>query len=534
MRSIDRRQFIKHSTGGIAALVVGSGVPWVFTDKAYAAKKATVITFTITDALKDMATHNLINQAQCYFWIYKEAGLPAEAPGPHIFVTQGENVEFSITNELDEPHVLSIPALEFTSGPIEPGATVTASFVPAKSGTYLYYDDLNEPVNRVMGLHGAFIVMPAKPSGAKFTPYDDPTPIIQKLFDDLGQTPWWPGLSWEEGDPFTNTPAFRQYIWLLHQASPNLFAEVGDFTPGLDYPADQFVQKFLHDPFSPTNANAIPQYFTINGQAGHFSHNTPYINPNVRVGEPVLIRILNPGLWTHSLHLHANHFYVLNVANAAKSSLPPADGPPPPSPGDIGDPTGTDPPADNGGTPAGGSSSSGACFISSLEERGSRAFTHFPDGPQENLIWLDVYTAEPMDVIDYLIPYMRPPDIPNARGVGRADPGLATLTGGATWPPNEELATIIPLGLAGSDLAGNVVDLSVTLSVLCYPMHDHSEPTQTSQGGNYNMGMIAGVNFIGDRNTPGGVTNFPHQPLIGPAGPKGLFTPAVNPPWFVK
>ena len=40
-------------------------------------------------------------------------------------------------------------------------------------------------------------------------------------------------------------------------------------------------------------------------------------------------------------------------------------------------------------------------------------------------------------------------------------------------------------------------------------MHDHSEPSQVAEGGNYNCGLICGIDFIGDRNTPGGVTDFP-------------------------
>ena len=31
-------------------------------------------------------------------------------------------------------------------------------------------------------------------------------------------------------------------------------------------------------------------------------------------------------------------------------------------------------------------------------------------------------------------------------------------------------------------------------------MHDHSEPSQTAQGGNYNMGLISGMYITGDRN----------------------------------
>jgi hypothetical protein len=45
-------------------------------------------------------------------------------------------------------------------------------------------------------------------------------------------------------------------------------------------------------------------------------------------------------------------------------------------------------------------------------------------------------------------------------------------------------------------------------------MHDHTEPSQTSQGGNYNMGMISGMNVTGDRNALGGPVNFPNFPTV--------------------
>ncbi len=73
------------------------------------------------------------------------------------------------------------------------------------------------------------------------------------------------------------------------------------------------------------------------------------------------------------------------------------------------------------------------------------------------------------------------------------------------------------------------IDLAQRQSPLCYPMHDHSEPTQTAQGGNYNCGLISGVYFLGDRN---GLVNFPIDEdfqmmldmgrsigVTGPAGP---------------
>jgi len=502
MSGVNRRDFIKYGLGGAAALVVGSGMPWMTENKAQAGIHVQELKFTITDAIKNMATHNTINSAQCYFWIFKEANLPPECPGPIIFATEGDIIELIVTNALDEPHAFFIPGMVNT-GPIAPGATARKFFTVGAGGTYLYFDNLNQPVNRVMGLHGAFIVMPKAPVTTsdgvvhKFTPYSQPTAAVQQLFDDFGSpgrapwptlgSNWFPGLAWEERDPATNTYPFRTYIWLLHQASPKLFARVGDFTPGLDYPADQFVNSFLHDAKSPTNTNNenipalvdalgvvhpaaipndVPQYFTISGQSGHFSHNSPYICPNQRIGEPVVIRLLNAGLWSHSMHIHANHQYITWVNGVV----------------------------------------------------------------MENPIWIDTFTCLPMTVVDYTCPYMRQPDIPNIRGIGRADLGLpaGSLPGGKTWPPNEELNTFIP---------GAGTPFPVQLSPLCYPMHDHSEPSQTAQGGNYNMGLISGINFIGDRNTAGAM-NFPNQPLLhgpgpdSPHGVNGVFPPAVPPPWF--
>jgi hypothetical protein len=483
MAGIKRRDFLKYGLGSMAAVVVGSEMPWLTQGKAHAAVKVMELNFTITDALKDMATHNTLNSAQCYFWIYKEASVAAECPGPSIFATEGETIAINITNNLDEKHAFYIPGM-FNSGPIDPGATVRKFFTVGDGGTYLYYDNLNAPVNRVMGLHGAFIVLPKAPAaGHKITPYSKPTANVQRLYDDFGTKDWWPGLAWGEGDPATNTVPYRTHIWLLHQASPNLFAEVGSFTPGQDYPAAQFVDKFLStdivtfDPIKPT-ANYVPQYFTISGQSGHFSHTTPYICPTHRVGEPTLIRLLNAGLWSHSMHIHANHVFITSVNNVVQS----------------------------------------------------------------NPIWVDVFTLQPGFVVDYTVPYMRPPDIPNARGIGRADTGLTTVNGHPTWPPNEELftfipgpapATVTPFQAVGSLVDGAGKSLGVQLSPMCYPMHDHSEPSQTSQGGNYNMGMISGINFTGDRNTPGGVTSFPNQPLVhGPGPATGVYLPAIPPPWM--
>lgn len=464
-----RRDFLKYAGSGIAALVVGSMMPsWISNNPVFAAQQVQELNFTITDAIKDMVTHNEINQAQCYFWLYKEANFPAEIPGPHIFTTVGDKVKVSITNALDEPHAFYIRGV-VDSGPIPPGESQTIEFTPTTAGTYLYYDNLNAPVNRMMGLHGALIVMPKEAvAGHKFTPYNRPTPAVQRLFDDLGTTEHFPGLAWEEGDPQTHTPAFRQYVWLIHEANSRLFAEVGNYTPGRDFPASQFVKAFLNDPFRSDGKNRKPEFFTINGQSGHFAAHNPYITPNHRVGEPVVVRILNAGLSTHSLHIHANHVYVTSLNGVV----------------------------------------------------------------QENPIWLDTFTFRPMEIVEWVVPFIRPPDVPNERGIGLADTPLMSLANPAipnstphpVWPPTEEMNMHFPeVGTKAGD-----VDISVRMSPICYPMHDHAEPSQSAQGGNYSMGLMSGLDFIGDRNTPGGVTTFPGGEEVHFHGPEHT-GPAAGP-----
>ena len=445
---VSRRDFLKSSLGGVAAMAVGGATGALFTAPAHAHDMPQSFNFHITDALKGMVTDNPGNPAKCYFWVFKEDNFPADCPGPIILTTFGSTITVTVTNDLTQPHAFFVPGM-IDSGPIAPGQTWTGSFMVNKAGTFMYYDNLNAPVNRVMGLHGALIVMPHAPAGPghKMTPYLNPTPFVQRLFDDLGTAAWWPGLAWEEGDmdAVNHQVPFRQYVWLMHQASPVLFAEVGA-NAGV-YDANLFMDKFLRSPFSHNRGTGNAEYFTINGQSGHFAHNTPFICPMNRIGEPSVVRILNAGLWCHSTHIHANHVFVIGVNGAAS----------------------------------------------------------------KNPIWVDTFTSHPMDTYEWVIPYMRPPDIPNTRGIGRQDPGLTTLAGGKTYPPVEELGLMFPAPgeRMAQDQQGNPIDLKVEMSPLCFPMHDHSEASQTAQGGNYNCGLICGINFTGDRNTPGGVTPFP-------------------------
>src|SRR6185369_7836501 len=192
---------------------------------------------------------------------------------------------------------------------------------------------------------------------------------------------------------------------------------------------------------------------TVNGQSGFFSHFIPAITPMSRVGEPVVIHILNAGVQGVSHHMHCNHFFITSINGA----------------------------------------------------------------PNPNPIWVDIYGVRPMDRIDYTFPFMRPPDNANARGIGRPDQPLATSTGIPCWPPQGEMQTFFPAaGTKAKDINGNPVEMGQRLSPLCYPAHDHLESSQTSQGGNYNQGLISGAYVFGDRNALsqglGDWMNFPMDP----------------------
>ncbi len=430
MKTISRREFLKYSigaAGGLAVVVVGSRLSWLSNNPSYAAAAVQSIDFHISDAIKEMHTHNtgLLadgkkvgdgNDARCYFWIYKSVipDYPPECPGPIIMTAEGDEIQISVTNDLDEPHAFYIPGM-VDSGPIAPGATWTATFTAGSPGSYLYYDNLNEPVNRVMGLHGALIVMPTSVTqGHKFTPYG-PLPAdhaVQRLYDDFGSSAHFSGLAWEDEDPspwafeetIINTPPFRSYIWLACQASPKLFAEVGSLAPGELYDKDDFMDAFLRDPFQPhafhtdnPGGNRLPQYFTFNGQSGYFSHLSPWVTPMGRVGEPVVVHILNAGLWLHSMHLHANHFYV-------------------------------------------------TCINGQV---------------QQNPLWIDTYNIHPMDRVDYTVPFMRPPDVPNQRGIGYPDTPMNSLNGNPVWHPVEEFNVYLPG--TGEDIVKDRFDEEVDL-----------------------------------------------------------------------
>ena len=76
----------------------------------------------------------------------------------------------------------------------------------------------------------------------------------------------------------------------------------------------------------------------------------------------------------------------------------------------------------------------------------------------DNPFWIDMWGSFPLDTFEWFSVYMRPPDVPNELGIGRADLSDPLISIGANrhpvWPPVEELNTFLPT-VAGTVVLGN-------------------------------------------------------------------------------
>lgn len=391
---MDRRDFIKIGLTGMTAVAFSDliNIPGIFNQSEAWASQVT-LELSITDAMLETVDLN-----QTYIWAFADLTGP-KFPGPVIFAREGDSIRLRITNNLDEDHAVAVTDTRISSGIIAPGQSVNLDFDAPPAGTYIYYDPLNAPVNRVMGLSGTLIVLPG--SGGEISPYSGPPAQINRLFSDLGNTAEFPGDGWDSA---------RTWIWHMHNIDPrfNAMALAGQTINRI-----QFTREF------------IPEYFFVSGKQGYFSASDPNISPNGRVGQPALIRAVNTGMSTHSLHWHFNHSFILSVNNEL----------------------------------------------------------------QDNLFLVDTFTLPPLGRFDALMPFTRPPDIPP----------VAVMKGGSN--PNRLVRLDAPeeLGLVLAD--------GVPLSPFEYPMHCHTEQSQTMAGGNYPIGgLVVHLELHGDID---GV-DFPH------------------------
>lgn len=386
MSGMERRRFLGLGlTSVAAAMALGSTqagrMAGLVASRASAAPR--LLELTIADAMVEMVDLNPV-----YMWTFGDAAGP-RVPGPVLYAIEGDTIELSVTNALDEPHAFAVAGTGIMTGSIAAGAVGRLSFTAPPPGTYIYLDPLAAPLNRMMGLHGVMVVLPASGS----SPYASPPTAVRTLFDDLGTTAHFPGEPW--------LPE-RTRIWHVHTVDPRWHERVA---AGLSVDPAQMMADFL------------PRYFLLNGKSGYFASHDHDTAPMGRIGQPHLIRIVNTGLTSHSLHIHGNHVFV---------------------------------------TAEGGSISTNVPFI-------------------------DSWQVGPLERVDWLLPFLRPPDIP-----GPESAPLRTAAG-------EEL------NYRGKD--------GIFQSPIEYPMHCHTEPSQSAAGGNYPQGLVTHWAITGDLD---GV-EFPNQ-----------------------
>jgi len=256
--NMNRRNFLKFSGAGVASALAASTGLVSWTPRAEAATINQ--TFNITEGFITQP-----DGVDVYFRGFSPDTASLTVPGAQMIVQEGDTVNITINNTLGTNHSFVIDGL-VDSGVIAAGSSKTVSFIASSAGSYLYYDGLNAPYNRLVGLHGAFSVMP---SGSSNELYAGSATFVQ------------------------------QYNWVTNDIDPAWHDAVRLNT-------------------TPTSTFK-PYYFTINGRSmrvpGHADYADPAIDSGYAtdtrlegsIGDRTLVRILNAGHCMHSVHFHANH-----------------------------------------------------------------------------------------------------------------------------------------------------------------------------------------------------------------------------------
>ena len=253
-----RRDFLKAGMASVVGTVAGSSALLIWNSRAHASAVNVNLTMLAGDV-------TMIDDTVAYMFSFSNSG-SIEFPGPTIVCQEGDTVNVNLYNTLNTMSSFKVGGTNIYQTVVA-GGSDSVSFSAPAPGSYLYYDDLNGGVNRVMGLHGALIVMPKCATNQSFS----------------------------------GGPTFvRQYKWVLGNVDP-LWGEAVRIN-GHDYVTNPALSV---DTFK-------PRYFTINGQSYERTHhaNTELAG---HIGEPALVRILNAGMVTHSPHFHGNHVDIISV-----------------------------------------------------------------------------------------------------------------------------------------------------------------------------------------------------------------------------
>lgn len=204
-------------------------------------------------------------------WGYTDvAGGAPKFPAPVLSVNAGDSVTVTVINNHTIDHNFLIKGITSDTTPIAPGQSKTYTFTArgANAGSHIYYDTLNNTVNREMGLYGAMIIKPA---------------------DGAAKTVW------------TGGPAYTlDYTWVVGEMDKSRWNDVAGGGAAPDISVYQ------------------PDYYIINGMGGFDAAKDANTSITGKVGDTVLVRIINGGQYPYSMHFHANHVKVAALNGAAQ------------------------------------------------------------------------------------------------------------------------------------------------------------------------------------------------------------------------
>jgi len=253
-----RRDILKlGATATTATLVSGSVGLLSFSQRASASTISVVLNAVAGDI-------TMVDGSSVRVLTFSQSNAPS-FPGPTILAQEGDSVQVTLNNRLNTGVVFALGGTNIRQY-VAAASSVTTTFVVPRAGTYLYYDDQNNGVNRVLGLHGALVVMPA-------------------------------GYS---NQSFAGAPTFtRQYKWLIGSVDTNWSNQIR--TNGASHVSS----------LNPSTYQ--PRYFTLNGKSYPHTDGDSKTAPYGLYGQAALLRLLNGGGMINAPHFHGNHVEILSV-----------------------------------------------------------------------------------------------------------------------------------------------------------------------------------------------------------------------------
>lgn len=213
------------------------------------------------------------------FWVEgyttTSGGIP-DVGGVTLTANEGDTVNITLINQTTETHDFLIKGTTVPKATIAAGATKTVTFTAPAAGDYIYYDPLVDTKttaeNRAAGMAGALVVYP------------------------IGQTAGAAGNLWANGPRYD-----YDFTWVLSDFDKRFNA------------ADKS-NTAAPKPYKAT-------YAFINGDFGTHSLKNAKTSPVSKVGDTVLIRLVNVGMIAHPIHFHGYHGAAFRVNNQPQTRV---------------------------------------------------------------------------------------------------------------------------------------------------------------------------------------------------------------------